>query len=94
MDALAPLLSLARQRPRWKAYLNEHWRDAERAANEIPAVRAEAMAAATLCVRQRVFSSGWKIPKRTVTTPLRLDGFEFDREVIADATLSANERQA
>ncbi|CAM5524851.1 hypothetical protein TMEC54S_00150 [Thauera mechernichensis] len=93
-EALAQLFSLARKRPRWKLYRNELWRDAERAANEVATDRAETMAAATLCVRQRVTNSGRKMPKRTVSTPLLLKGLEFDHVVIPDATHFGNERQA
>lgn len=92
--AIAQLFTLARKRPQWKLYRNELWRDAERAANEVAAGRAETMIAATLSVRQRVSSSGRKMPKRTVSTPLLLKGLEFDHVVIPDATHFGNERQA
>lgn len=93
-EAVAHLFSLARKRPRWKLYRNELWRDAERAATELAAGRADTMAAASLGVRQRVSNSGRKMPKRTVSTPLLLKGLEFDHVVIPDATHFANERQA
>lgn len=93
-QAVAHLFSLARKRPRWKLYRNELWRDAERAANEIAAGRTETMALATLSVRQRANSSGRKMPKRTVSTPLLLKGLEFDHVVIPDATHFGNERYA
>lgn len=93
-EAIAQLFTLARKRPRWKLYRNELWRDAERAATELAAGRAETMAAASLGVRQRVSNSGRKMPKRTVSTPLLLKGLEFDHVVIPDATHFGNERQA
>ena len=93
-EAVAQLFSLARKRPQWRLYRNELWRDAERAANEVAAGRAEKMATATLSVRQRVSNSGRKMPKRTVSTPLLLKGLEFDHVVIPDATHFGNERQA
>jgi superfamily I DNA/RNA helicase len=93
-EAIAQLFTMARKRPRWKLYRNELWRDAERAANEVAAGRAETMAAAILSVRQRVSNSGRKMPKRTVSTPLLLKGLEFDHVVIPDAPHFGNERQA
>lgn len=93
-EAVVQMFALARRRPRWKLYRNELWRDAERAATEVAADRAETMAAATLGVRQRVSNSGRKMPKRTVSTPLLLKGLEFDHVVVPDATHFANERQA
>ncbi len=93
-EAVAQLFSLARKRPQWRLYRNELWRDAERAANEVAAGRAETMTAATLSVRQRVSNSGRKMPKRTVSTPLLLKGLEFDHVVIPDAQHFGNERQA
>jgi hypothetical protein len=92
--AIVQLFSLARKRPQWRLYRNELWRDAERAANEIAAGRAETMLAATLSVRQRVSNLGRKMPKRTVSTPLLLKGLEFDHVVIPDAPHFGNERHA
>lgn len=93
-EAVARLFSLARKRPQWRLYRNELWRDAERAATEVVAGRAETMVAATLSVRHRVSNSGRKMPKRTVSTPLLLKGLEFDHVVIPDATHFGNERRA
>jgi superfamily I DNA/RNA helicase len=93
-EAIAQLFSLSRKRPRWKLYRNELWRDAERAAVEVAAGRAENMLAASLAVRQRFSNSGRKLPKRTVSTPLLLKGLEFDHVVLPDATHFGNERQA
>jgi DNA helicase-2/ATP-dependent DNA helicase PcrA len=93
-DALAQMFALSRKRPQWKLYRNELWRDAERAAVEVAAGRAETMAAATHSVRQRASHSGRKLPTRTVSTPLLLKGLEFDHVVIPDAAHFANERQA
>lgn len=93
-ETVAQMFALARKRPRWKLYRNELWRDAERAATEVAADRAETMVAAALGVRQRVSNSGRKMPKRTVSTPLLLKGLEFDHVVIPDATHFADERQA
>ena len=93
-DAAAQFMALSRKHPRGKLFRNELWRDAERAAIEVAAGRAESMAAATASVRQRVSMSGRKLPKRTVSTPLLLKGLEFDHVVIPDATHFANERQA
>lgn len=93
-DSLAQMFALSRNRPRWKLYRNELWRDAERAAVEIAAGRADAMVAAILSVRQRVNNTGRKLPKRTVSTPLLLKGLEFDHVVIPDATHFARERHA
>ncbi|CAG2158321.1 hypothetical protein LMG31506_06328 [Cupriavidus yeoncheonensis] len=93
-EAVAQMFALSRKRPRWKLYRNELWRDAERAALEVAAGRAETMAVATHTIRQRVSNSGRKLPKRTVSTPLLLKGLEFDHVVIPDATHFANERQA
>lgn len=93
-EAAGQFLALSRKRPRWKLFRSELWRDAERAAGEVAAGRAETMAAATNSVRQRVSNSGRKLPKRTVSTPLLLKGLEFDHVVIPDATHFVNERQA
>ncbi|MCH4579938.1 UvrD-helicase domain-containing protein [Achromobacter xylosoxidans] len=93
-EAVTQMFGLARKRPRWKLYRNELWRDAERAATEVSAGRAETMTAATLSIRQRVSNSGRRLPKRTVSTPLLLKGLEFDHVVIPDASHFANERQA
>jgi DNA helicase-2/ATP-dependent DNA helicase PcrA len=92
--ALAQMFALSRRRRRWKLYRNELWRDAERAAAEVVAGRADTMAAAIQNVRQRVANSGRKLPRRTVSTPLLLKGLEFDHVVIPDATHFAKERQA
>ena len=93
-EAAGQFLALSRKRPRWKLFRSELWRDAERAAGEVAAGRAETMAAATNSVRQRVSNSGRKLPKRTVSTPLLLKGLEFDHVVIPDATHFVNERRA
>lgn len=93
-DAAARYMALSRKHPRWKLFRSELWRDAERAAVEVAAGRAESMAVATASVRQRVSMSGRKLPKRTVSTPLLLKGLEFDHVVIPDATHFAKERQA
>lgn len=94
VEAITQMFALARKHPRWKLYRNELWRDAERAATEVVADRAETMIAATLSIRQRVSNSGRRLPKRTVSTPLLLKGLEFDHVIIPDATHFANERQA
>lgn len=93
-EAAVQIFALSRKRPRWKLFRNELWRDAERAAGEVFAGRAETMAAATNSVRQRVNNSGRKLPKRTVSTPLLLKGLEFDHVVIPDASHFGRERQA
>ncbi|KAB8168480.1 AAA family ATPase [Lysobacter maris] len=93
-EAVARMFALARKRPRWKIYRNELWRDAERAAAEVAAGRAETMASASLGVRQRVSNSGRRLPRRTVSTPLLLKGLEFDHVMIPDASHFGNERQA
>ena len=93
-DTAAQMFALSRKRPRWKLYRSELWRDAERAAVEVAAGRAETMTAATHTVRQRVTNTGRKLPRHTVSTPLLLKGLEFDHVVIPDATHFAKERQA
>lgn len=92
--AATEIIALSRKRPRWKLFRSELWRDAERAAVEIAAGRAESMITATATIRQRVSNSGRKLPKRTVSTPLLLKGLEFDHVVLPDATHFARERQA
>lgn len=93
-EAAAQLIALTRKRPRWKLFRSELWRDAERAAVEVSAGRAETMTAAIAAVRQRVSISGRTLPKRTVSTPLLLKGLEFDHVVIPDASHFARESQA
>ena len=93
-ETAVQLLALCRKRPRWKLFRSELWRDAERAAAEVAAGRAESMMVATASIRQRVNASGRKLPKRAVSTPLLLKGLEFDHVVIPDATHFANERHA
>lgn len=92
--AAAELLTLARQRTRWKLYRSELWRDCERAVSDLASGRVTAMLDATVTVRQRASNSGRKLPRRTVSTPLLLKGLEFDHVVIPDATHFARERLA
>jgi len=94
VDAAAQFLRLFRNRPRWKLYRSELWRDAERAVTEVAAGRAETMVVAAGSIRQRVSNSGRKLPKRTVSTPLLLKGLEFDHVVVPDATHFAKESKA
>jgi superfamily I DNA/RNA helicase len=84
-DAAAQFMQISRRHPRWKLFRGELWRDAERAAAEVAAARAESMVIATTTVRHRVSISGRRLPKRTVSTPLLLKGLEFDHVVIPDA---------
>ena len=93
-EAAAQFMALSRKHSRWKLFRSELWRDAERAATEIAAGRAETMDQATTNVRQRVSMSGRKLPKRTVSTPLLLKGLEFDHVVIPDASHFINQRTA
>jgi len=93
-DAAVQFTQLCRRHPRWKLFRGELWRDAERAAAEVAAGRADSMATATTSVRQRVNMSGRKLPKRTVSTPLLLKGLEFDHVVIPDAKHFERERLA
>ncbi len=93
-EAAAQIMALSRKHSRWKLFRSELWRDAERAATEIAAGRAETMDQATTNVRQRVSMSGRKLPKRTVSTPLLLKGLEFDHVVIPDASHFVNQRNA
>lgn len=93
-SAAAELLTLARNRTRWKLYRSELWRDCERAVSDLASGRVPAMLDATVTVRQRASNSGRKLPRRTVSTPLLLKGLEFDHVVIPDATHFARERLA
>lgn len=93
-EAAAQIMALSRKHSRWKLFRSELWRDAERAATEVAAGRAESMDHATTNVRQRVSMSGRNLPKRTVSTPLLLKGLEFDHVVIPDASHFANLRNA
>jgi hypothetical protein len=72
-DAAAQFMQLSRRHPHWKLFRGELWRDAERAAAEVAAGRADSMSTAATSVRQRVSTSGRKLPKRTVSTPLLLN---------------------
>lgn len=92
--AAAKFIALSRKRPRWKLYRGGLWRDAERACSELAADRVESMTAASDRIRQRVASSGRKLPRRILSTPFLLKGLEFDHVVIPDATHFGNERQA
>jgi hypothetical protein len=93
-DAAAQFMQLSRKHPHWKLFRGELWRDAERAAAEVDAGRADSMVTATTSVRQRVSMAGRKLPKRTVSTPLLLKGLEFDHVVIPDAKHFERERLA
>ena len=92
--AAAQFMALSRRHPRWKLFRSELWRDAERAAAEVAAGRAQNITSATGNVRHRVSKSGRKLPKRTVSTPLLLKGLEFDHVVIPDATHFTNQNLA
>jgi DNA helicase-2/ATP-dependent DNA helicase PcrA len=83
-EAAAQFMALSRAHPRWKLFRGELWRDAERAAVEVAAGRAESMVIAIENVRQRVSMVGRRLPRRTVSTPLLLKGLEFDHVVIPD----------
>ncbi|WP_295413648.1 UvrD-helicase domain-containing protein [uncultured Thiodictyon sp.] len=93
-EAAAQLMALARKRPRWQLFRGELWRDAQRAADEVAAGRAETMMVAMASIRKRISMSGRKLPKRTVSTPLLLKGLEFDHVVIPNASHFAKENQA
>lgn len=93
-DIAVKIMALYRKRPRAKIYRSGLWRDAERAALELAAGRAESMLAATDSIRQRVSNAGRRLPKRTVSTPLLLKGLEFDHVVIPDAAHFTRERHA
>ncbi len=93
-DSALKFFGLSRRRPRWKLFRGELWRDAERAMGAVAAGRADTVLAAIEQVRQRASSSGRRLPRRTVSTPLLLKGLEFDHVVLPDATHFANERQA
>lgn len=93
-EAAAQILALTRKHSRWKLFRSELWRDAERAATEFAAGRADSMEQASTNVRQRVSISGRKLPKRTVSTPLLLKGLEFDHVVIPDASHFTTQRYA
>lgn len=92
--AAVRILPLARKHPRWKLYRGELWRDAERAAAEVAAGRADSMTAAVDNIRRRTSAIGRRLPKRTVSTPLLLKGLEFDHVVIPDASAFERESQA
>jgi DNA helicase-2/ATP-dependent DNA helicase PcrA len=92
--AAVRLLLLSRKHPRWKLFRGELWRDAERAATEVAAGRADSMMTAVANVRRRISVSGRRLPKRTVSTPLLLKGLEFDHVVIPDASAFERESQA
>ena len=93
-EAAAQIMALTRKHSRWKLFRSELWRDAERAATEVAAGRADSMDKATTNVRQRVSMSGRKLPKRTVSTPFLLKGLEFDHVVIPDASHFTRQRYA
>lgn len=93
-EAAAQFMALTRKHTRWKLFRSELWRDAERAAREVASGRVASMDQATTNVRQRVSTSGRKLPRRTVSTPLLLKGLEFDHVVIPDASHFIKQRNA
>lgn len=93
-DVACELMTKARNRPSWKLFRYELWRDAARSLAEVAAGRGPTVEAATNGIRRRINNSGRKLPKRTVSTPLLLKGLEFDHVVIPDATHFAKERYA
>jgi hypothetical protein len=88
------LFAMAKERPSWRLFRREIWRDGERAIAELEAGRVATMAEATASIRQRMSNSGRRMPLRTVSTPLLLKGLEFDHVLIPNAAHFLNERHA
>lgn len=94
VSAARQLFALAKERPSWRLFRREIWRDAEKALAELEDGRATNMMDAAGSIRQRVSNSGRRMPNRTVSTPLLLKGLEFDHVVIPNARHFLNERHA
>lgn len=88
------LFKMAKERPSWRLFRREIWRDGEKAIAELDAGRAATMTEAAAIIRQRVTNSGRHLPLRTVSTPLLLKGLEFDHVAIPNAEHFLNERNA
>lgn len=88
------LFSMAKERPSWRLFRREIWRDGERAIAELDAGRVSTMMEAAASIRQRVTNSGRSMPNRTVSTPLLLKGLEFDHVLIPNAPHFLGERNA
>jgi DNA helicase-2/ATP-dependent DNA helicase PcrA len=88
------LFAMAKERPNWRLFRREIWRDGEKAIAELEAGRVASMSEATASIRQRVTNSGRRMPLRTVSTPLLLKGLEFDHVVIPNAGHFLGERAA
>jgi DNA helicase-2/ATP-dependent DNA helicase PcrA len=94
VSAAGKLFAIAKERPSWRLFRREIWRDGEKAIAELEAGRAATMTAASALVRQRATNSGRRMPLRTVSTPLLLKGLEFDHVVIPNAAHFLNEQRA
>jgi DNA helicase-2/ATP-dependent DNA helicase PcrA len=94
ISAARRLFAMAKDRPSWRLFRREIWRDGERAIAELEAGRAESMLDASASIRQRATNFGRRMPLRTVSTPLLLKGLEFDHVVIPNAAHFAGERSA
>ena len=94
VTAARRLFAMAKERPSWRLFRREIWRDGEKAIAELEAGRAASMSEAAASIRQRVANSGRRMPLRTVSTPLLLKGLEFDHVVIPNAGHFQRERLA
>lgn len=92
--AAKQLFAMAKERPNWRLFRRQIWRDGENALLEVESGRVETMAEATATVRQRATNVGRRLPARTVSTPLLLKGLEFDHVMIPNAAHFLNEQSA
>lgn len=94
VSAARRLFAMAKERPSWRLFRREIWRDGEKAIAELETGRAANMTGAAAITRQRVANSGRHMPLRTVSTPPLLKGLEFDHVVIPSAGHFLGERSA
>jgi hypothetical protein len=88
------LFFMAKERPSWRLFRREIWRDGDRAVAELESGRVSTMVEAVASVRHRVASAGRNMPNRTVSTPLLLKGLEFDHVLVPNAPHFLGERYA
>ena len=93
-SAARRLFAMAKERPSWRLFRREIWRDGEKAIAELEAGRVANMTEAAASIRQRVTNSGRHMPLRTVSTPLLLKGLEFDHVLVPNAAHFLGERNA
>lgn len=94
VSAARRLFAMAKERPSWRLFRREIWRDGEKAIAELEAGRVANMTEAAASIRQRVTNSGRHMPLRTVSTPLLLKGLEFDHVLVPNAVHFLGERNA